>query len=330
MAIGTLSSFKIYEPELYGGMYEGLNQVTTGFNAGSNNCIQLVQNESVGHFMKESFYKQISGLIAHRDVTSVAAVSSLPMTHDELVNVKVNKRIGPVEMTYDAFKKVGEDTREFSFQLGKQIAEEKAKNFINTAILAVETAISGQASVIHDATSAGINNVTTVSPRNLNAGLKKFGDFAPQIQMWVMHSSTYFDLVDEAIASNVYDVGGIAIKAGTPGTLGRPVLVIDAPALTDANGSLADTYNILGLVPGAVTVSESEDQDLISLPVAGKANLTYIIQGEYAYNVGIKGFKWDVANGSSNPSDATLGTSSNWDLAVSHVKLGPGIRIVTN
>jgi hypothetical protein len=99
--------------------------------------------------------------------------------------------------------------------------------------------------------------------------------------------------------------------------------------LTDANGSLADTYNTLGLVAGAVTVEESEEETFYTGMLPGNENLQRIWQSEHAFNITVKGSKWDVTNGGANPSDATLGTTTNWDKVASDAKLCAGVRLVS-
>jgi hypothetical protein len=154
---------------------------------------------------------------------------------------------------------------------------------------------------------------------------------ASEIAAWVMHSKPFFDLVggsltDQAIA---YQIGGFTIFSGNAASFGRPIVVTDSPALYNDNGSLTDTYNTLGLVPDAVAVIESENKDLLAEPVTGLLNLVMRFQGEYALNLLCTGFQWDVANGGANPTDATLGTTTNWDLVVSSVKQAAGVRILT-
>lgn len=324
MAIGKGSDFKIYEEQFYGGLFEGIAQIVDGFNASSNGAIRLVQQALKANYEKESFFKDISGLIAHRDITSVAAATDLAMTQGEFVGVKIARGIGPVAQTLDAWRKLGKDSKEMSFQLGKIIAGNKAKDYINTVILAVETALAGQATLNYDGTAGTMSHTTLVN------GMALMGDYAGQIVMFVMHSKVYFDLMKQAIADKVFEVAGATIYNGNVATFGRPVLVIDSPALYDANGSAADSYNTLGLVTGAVTLKESEEQEIYSEVVTGLKNLVYRVQGEYAYNIEVKGLAWDVTNGGTNPTDATLGTTTNWDLAVGDVKNGPGVRIVTD
>ncbi len=124
----------------------------------------------------------------------------------------------------------------------------------------------------------------------------------------------------------------MVVYGGTPGTLGRPVVVVDAPALytaaTSASGSYA-TYHTLGLVANGAVVTESEQEEVVSEVVTGLENLVFRVQGEYAFNLECKGFAWDVTNGGANPTNAAIGTSSNWDKAATDKKALSGVRITT-
>ena len=45
-------------------------------------------------------------------------------------------------------------------------------------------------------------------------------------------------------------------------------------------------------------------------------------------DVGVKGFQWDTGNGGVNPTDANVGTSTNWDKVLTSIKDCAGVRIV--
>lgn len=324
MAIGKASDFKIYEPEFYGGMAEGIAQNVQAFNAASNGAIRLVARALKGHYEKESFFKDISGLISRRDITSVSAATDLAMTQGEFVSVKVNRKIGPAAQTIDAFRKAGLSPQEMSFSLGKMIGDRKLKDYINTAILSAETALDGQSALKVDKSAA---SPTTLTHQWLVAAMALLGDSAQNIRAWVMHSKPFFDLMGQAITDKIFGVADVTIFGGGPGSLGKPIIVTDAPALWDLNGSALDTYNVLGLVDGAVTVTESEEQEIVSEVVTGLENLVMRLQGEYAFNVGVKGFQWDVANGGPNPDDTALGVTTNWDKAATENKNLAGVRL---
>jgi len=326
MSIGLGTDFKIYDKQFYGGQYEFVSQNLGVFNAASGNALALVSEKLLGDYEVEAFLQYVSGVITRRDLTSVATVNDIAMTMEEFVNVKINRKIGPVAQTLDAWRKIGKDAQEMSFKLGKMVAEAKTQDYVNTLILAIEAALEGQAALTYDATG---ETDKTLQHLYLVRGMAKMGDAGERIACWVMHSKPWYDLVGQAIVDKIYEVANVAVYKGITPTLGRPTVVVDAPALTDANGSLADTYNILGLVPSAGVVKESEEENIVSDIVTGLENLVFRVQGEYAFNVGIKGFQWDRTNGGANPLDATLGTTTNWDLVATSIKHAAGVRIVT-
>lgn len=327
MAIGKASDFKVYNEQLFGGLWEGLSQNADGFNAASAGTIRLIPRDRLGDYSYSSFFKSISSVVARRDTTSVSAATDLAMTQDESISVKISRRFGPVAQTIDAWKKVGRDPQEMSFRLGAMMAEEMALDMINTALLAGEAAIEGQSTFNYDATG---ETTKTMTHTHMVNGFKTMGDKAASLRTVVMHSKPGFDLQIQGIADNVFEVGGTIINTNFVPMFNKNVVTIDAPALTDANGSLIDTYNTLALVNDAIVVEESENPPTVAFDlVTGLDNLIYRFQAEYAYNITVKGVKWDVTNGGANPTDAALGTTTNWDLAVTSFKNGAGIRVLT-
>jgi hypothetical protein len=118
----------------------------------------------------------------------------------------------------------------------------------------------------------------------------------------------------------------VALFGAQPPTFNRPFLATDAASLwIDAT---TDTYQVLGLVPGAIRLTaDTQLSQVIVQEVTGGENLKLRIQGERDWLVAVKGYTYDYANGGANPSDAALATATNWDLVASSHKLGAGILI---
>lgn len=324
MATADYRDFKIYDDQFQGGVYEKISQFIQGFNAASAGAIRMSTASILGHYRKESIFKLISGLVSRRDIASTNDATAVKPAQDEIISVKLNGKIGPVDLTLDALSKIGSDEREMSFILGQMVGEAKIQYQINRAIMAVEAALETAASV--DVTS---ETVKTMTHTHLVSGMAILGDQASRIVCLVMHSKAYFDLIKQSIADKVFEVAGATIYSGTPVTFNRPVLVTDCPSLTDANGSATDTYNTLALVDGAVEVIDSEEDKMVNTIVTGKENLIMRLQGEFAFNLGVKGHKWDTTNGGVNPTDTAIATASNWDQVVSSIKDAAGARLVT-
>lgn len=319
MPAGTKLDFKIYDEQYFGGQYERLVQNVAVFNEASQGALQLTTKTIKGDFEREAFMKEIASLIARRDTGSVAAVADLAPTQGEFVGVKVNKRIGPIGQTLDAWKKIAESPELFSFYVGRLVADQKIQNMVNTAISAVEAALQGQAALVTTVAA-------TIQHGNLVDAMAKMGDQSGNIACFVMHSKPYHDLVKQSITDKIFGVANVAIYQGSVATLGKPTVVIDSPALVDAGAP--NTYNTLGLVAGAVQVAESEGEDIEFQKVTGLENLIYRLQGEYAYNLRVKGFKYNTAAG-ANPTDAALATAANWVKEATQDKALAGVRLVT-
>ena len=325
MAIGKGSDFKIYDELVLGSMVERQAQNINAFNAASRNTLRLTAARHQGNYTYESFFKKVS-LVNRRDITSVAGLTDTALTQGENVSVKVNRRIGPVAQTLDAFRKIMRPASSdaISTALGNQVADDMTADMLNTGLKAVTAAIKNQSSVAIADTGA------TVTTADLVTALAKMGDQASRITAWVMHSKTYYDLVKSQISANIDGVSNFVVAQATPITLNRPVLVTDAAALLTSGASPAlDRYTTLGLVEGALTVEDSEEQNFFSDLVTGLENIVYRYQGEYAFNLSMKGFAWDVANGGANPTDGALATGSNWDVTATSFKDLAGVSLIT-
>ncbi|WP_448506610.1 major capsid protein [Immundisolibacter sp.] len=324
MAIGTKSDFKIYDDQFFGGMSEVIEQNSNAFNAASNGAIVLQPERLIGDFEKESFIKSISGLVSRRNIASVSAAADLAVVQGENVAVKINRKIGPVAQTLDAFRKIGMsvDAQTLSFMLGEQVGKAVMTDYINTAVLGARAALNATTAVLHDYSATG-----TITHGQMVVGMSKLGDASSRIAAFVMHSKPYHDLMGQAIADKVYEVAGAAIYGGTVATFGRPVVVLDAPALMTSG--TPNKYDTLGLVPEAVTVRESEERTIENQIITGLENLVVRMQGEYAFSLGVKGYTWDVTNGGVNPDDTALALGTNWDQTATDKRSLAGIIIKT-
>lgn len=320
-AISTLTDFKIYDEQFFAGVYEGIAENLNVFNEASLGALILSAKAMKGQFERESFMKNLSTIISRRDPSSVAGVADQKLVQGEFVGPKINRQIGPVAGTLDEWKKINENPELMSFYAGKAAAEGKLQDFVHSAINSVAAAIRGQAGLL-TTKGAGL----TITQNFLVDIQRPFGDKAANISCFVMHSKPYFDLLGDAITQKIFGVANIAIYEGTVATLGKPTIVVDAPALIIAGAP--NRYVTLGLVGGAVEIKESEDQTVFSQMVTGLANLVMRMQGEYAFNIRVKGFAYDTTAG-VNPTDAAVGTSANWLLQAAQLKNTAGVALTT-
>ena len=325
-AVALGSDFKIYNAEFQTGVMERVAQNLDAFNEKSRNAIRLVTKALKGEYLKEAFFKPDSSDFTRRDVDSFADVDTLKPTQDEFISVKLNRRFGPYAFTGDSIRKIQISNRALSLLLGRRYGIRKLESQLNSGIIAVEAAIEGQTDLNYDATG---ESTATLTQEHLVSGLAKMGDRQNRIICWVMHSKPWADLMKNTMTTDAFafQIGDIAVNRGTIPTLGRPTIVTDSSALWDLNGTATDTYNVLGLVEDAVVITESEEDTIESDKSLGAEQIIYLVQGECAFTVGVKGMKWDITNGGANPTDSALGTTTNWDAAATDDKDKAGVRI---
>ncbi len=315
MATTLASDLKIYEAQFQSGMTETLQQNVEAFNAASNGGIVLRSSEHKGNFEQNAFFKSISSLISRQDITSDAALTPTKMQQDENVSVKLHRKMA-TDLTYKAAKMAGIEFDAMVFAHGEQFAKAMMNEMLNSALLAARVALANQADVTKDVT--GETN-KSVDHKYLLQTLAKFGDANDKIACWVMHSQQFFDLAVASISDDVVNVAdGIIRRVDVPG-LGRPVLITDSDSLI-ATADTPDSYFVLGLAQGGIDVNESEGINRIIDQVTGLEQLVLRVQAEYGYSLGVKGFKYDMANGGANPTAGTLGTASNWDKVATDKK----------
>lgn len=330
MAVATASDFKIYNELFFTGQTEVIQQVVQVWNAASLNTLMLRPRLLKGDYEQRSFFKEIASLVSRRDTTSTADATALKITQDEFVGVKLSRKIGPVRSTLDAFKKIGADAATFSLNFGRQSAVGVLQDYVDTAIAALVASLRGQPALVYDAADLPAGSTVTMTHAHLANGLANFGDASSRILAWVMHSKVFWDLIKQAITDKIDGIASMAIAQASPGTFNRPVIITDSANLKETTGSSETQYFTLGLVADAAVVDESEDQQIESDLDLKTENLEMIIKGDYAYNLSLKGMKWDTTNGGVNPTAAAVGTPTNWDGVASDKRSMPGILIISD
>lgn len=321
MATGKASDFQIYNDYVWSSYSEVLAQNADAFNTRSNGAIRLETVARKGNYNYSSFFKSVSSLVSRRDNTSVSSATDLALTQGDEIGVKLSRKIGPIANTRDSLAKIGADDAKFSMVLGEQIAKAVTLDYLNTALIGTQAALSFSGWEVDKSAASP----TTMCHAWLAAALAKMGDAAQQVVCWVMHSKPYHDLVAASITDKITNVADVTIAAGTAAALGRPVVVSDSSALV--NGS---DYYTLGLVRDAITVEESEQRQIVSQVVTGYETLIIRIQGEYAFNLKLKGFQWDTGNGGANPDDTAVGTQAYWDKVASDNRNIAGVMLLTH
>ena len=324
MATSLVSDFKVIDAVMQTGYVETLAQASSAFNGASGESFVLEAPESKGgHYERSAFFQALAnGAVTRRDITSTAAATAAKLTQAEMIGVKINRKVGPIETTLDAIRKVGGTLEGISYAIGQQVAKGQLVDMVNTSIAALSAALTTAASSLVNVTAVGNG---TMTHNHLVTGLATLGDRSNEVAAWVMHSKAYHDLVGQAITDKVVEVAGTTIISGSVATFGKPVVLVDAPGLLIAGSP--NNYLTLGLRKGAVSVKMTEDMSLVNQLVTGNEQLIQRFQGEYAYNMKLLGFQWDIGVGGVNPDNTALSLGTNWDKVLSDIKDCAGLII---
>ena len=312
-------NFVIYDEEWHTGATEVIQQAAIELNQAAGGSMAMTTQRMRGEFLKESFFKEIQGLVRDRDPNDLTDSTADDLEMGEEVAAKIHKSIH-VEKALNAFNALGDDAREFSFIVGTQQGQVMVVDYLNTALASVVAAIRSEEKVVYDATET---DKPQPSPANLNRIKKRMGDQSQRIVAWAMDATMLHDLVEENIESKITNVADVNIwNAGNPGLVGLPAIVTDSPFLMEEGGEEEpDKHFIVGLTERAVEAIEAEERNVLAETVGGKKNLLGRIQSEFAVINKVKGCAY---TGGEHPTTSDLADPENWEFVVTSHKSGPG------
>lgn len=306
---GTVNSDVIIYNDLVQTAYLERIQDNIDVFGGSSNGAISIRNELIeGDFRKQAFY-QFDGSVSHRNVNSDSTVDAYKIGAEEMVSVKCPWKFGPFKTTKEAFKRRMRSPEEFSMVVGMKMADATMLYWIQAALASLNAAIDDAMRVS--------GSVKENGKKIFTKGLRKMGDKFERIALLAMHSSTFFDVVDEAIDNKIFNEADIVIYGGQPGSMGKPILVTDKCA----------SDKIFGLQPGAVSVVESQAPETIQYPINNEENISIGYRAEGAFNMELLGYSWEPDTGGSNPDLENLGKADNWEKYASSYKATAGFVI---
>jgi uncharacterized protein YjdB len=313
MATTVNSDLIIYNDQVQTAYLERMQDVLDVFNAASNGALVLRNELLEGDFTYRSMYT-VPGSVAHRNVNSDATVSGTKIGADEMIGVKTPWKYGPYEATEESFKRRARSVEEFSQLIGQHMADATLDYMIQAVFAALTAAIGANTAMVAQ------GDWVLDGKKVLTKGMRKFGDRAGRIVCFAMDSTVYFDMVDQAIDNKIFEEAGFVIYGGTPGTMGKPVLVSDK----------IPEDSIFGLQAGAAQVVESQAPGVRSYNIDNQENLALGYRAEGTFNIELMGYSW-ATDGSpaapSNPNLAQLGSGANWRKYASDNKATAGVLI---
>ncbi|KPK79011.1 MAG: hypothetical protein AMJ81_13940 [Phycisphaerae bacterium SM23_33] len=324
--------------------YRGLAEILDVFNEASGGCIVLAsanarQASEGGEYTQWRRFKAMSGLDNRVDTdnpANTATAVKLEMTAG--ASVRQTRRLGPVNFSDDAPAAAGMTREAWNANIGRQFAETQFKtirnNIIAAAVAAVDSADTPSADChvldVARGKTAGAKVAITASQLNLLLG--KMADHREDIELLVMPSPVFTDLVGDQIANFKVDrIAGTLLYTDVPAAFGRKVVVADIPALEVAQTSgYYSKYFVLGLGRGALTAEITADGPADVDRDLDTESVRNILRKDYWVDYAVRGMQWAPAGATPNPTDAQLATAANWDEDYDDHRDLPVVKLVVN
>ena len=329
MATTLSSGFTIYNEWVQLGFLERIAQNINGFNANSNNAINLTTQDLVGDFSEEAFFAEIATakMIFDRDKNGIGAVTPEALGDIETVIPQLPTRFGPFQSTRQAFLDKGKSPEEFSRLLGVALADNQMADMLNTGIAAFVAAVQHGGKMVVGGGSAG---AASLSYTSLIDGMALYGDRIDEIACFVMRGKDYFGLMaGNVTAATIDSVAGATLNAGGVATFGKPVLVTDSPALLATGAAAKDSGAVLALTKNAITVAAGNDLYVESQTELLKENILINWQGEGNYTLRLKGYSFDKALAAGGITRDNAADGTKWTQNVTSEKNSGGGVIIT-
>lgn len=317
----ALTNMKVFSQYIKHATIETLMQMVQKFNAASNGAIRLTTQGVDGDFLQESIWKGLHS--AQRRVDRYAAngaQSATALAQLQQNSVKIAGGFGPILWEPSQLTWIEKDPAEALEVISRNLAEAIIADQLNTAIAALVAGIANNASATND-----VSATAGISYTALNAAHAKFGDASASLVAQVMTGTVFHRLIGQNLtnAENLFRSNGVTVVD----ILGKAVVVTDAPALTEVVTGSPDVtkQKVLSLADAAAIVHDGSDIVTNIESSNGKERIETTFQADYTFSLGLKGYAWDITNGGKSPTDAEIGTGSNWDQFVSGVKATAGV-----
>lgn len=325
----ALSDLQVYSEYAYTTFTETLQQQVELFNAATGGAVTLTSAAHQGDFSQEAFFARIAGgTVRRRNAYGTGPVAEKSLTQEEDVAVKVAAGTPPILINPGQFRWIQMNPDVAGVVLGQQLAVDSMADMLNTGLGATISALSGAPEVVLDVSGdpaeAGI-----MSFQNMNRAQALFGDRSSRIQTWITHSAPLHGLYGQNLKNEngLFSYGTINVIRDP---FGKIIVMTDSPQLIEVNADpTLNQYHTLGLTTAALRIGQNNDFDANEETRNGQENIVRTYQAEWSFNVGVKGFAWDKANGGKSPTDAALFQSTNWDRIVSDKKDLAGVVLTS-
>lgn len=313
----ALNQIDVFEKTIYGSATDILKENVAVFNQNSNGAIRLSNMSIVGDFAQQLDLMLGESIIKSRNPYANTELTAKEFTRVKDNVVKLAFGTHPVTWTNAEFNWVKQNPELAGVKIGRKLANDVMQTMAEFAIGSVATALASNTAV-----KTVVENATPLSHNHFVQALAPMGDQFNTIALYVIHSKTYFQLLETTFknAERLWDFGNYAVMRTA---IGQHFLITDNKGLLNASTSV---YS-LGLKPNSVVVGTEADFDQHTEKHGGKENLYYTYQAEWTSGLKIANRRYKTADGMNGLTYANVTTASNWEKISNNVKDETGVVI---
>lgn len=312
-----LTAVQVFENTVYKVGKELLRENVEVFNGSSQGAIVL-SNKSIQGDFEQTLDLVLGGdLIKSRNPYADNSLTAKGFDRVKDNIVKLGFGTNPVQWTNAEFNWVKQDPSLAGAKIGRAIAQQTAKAMAEFAIGAVATCLNSNTQVKYE-----IPNTRKLTHLDLIQAIRPMGDQMNSIQLYIMHSTQYFDLLETTFknAERLFDFAGITIMRNA---LGQTFLITDNKALTTNQADYT-----LGLKKGSVLVGMESDYDSVYQKHGGKENIVHTFQSEWTSSLKVSNYRFKTSDAMNGLNYGMITTASNWERIDSDKKAETGVIVV--
>ena len=313
-------SLYIFNDQVRSTATELVDQDVQKFNEASAGTLILGNQFVIGDYVEQAMWQLVDGIANRRNAyggTTAVDAQTLGQVLDR--SVKIDGRVGPLNITGTMMRRIGAGDTEPAAVVAAQASAAMFQDYLNTTAACLVAAIGNNADLVKDI-SGETGTAANISMQGLNKANALMGDRSQQIRAYIMHSMAFHSLIDQAInnVESLFVIGDLTVYKDF---LGRRYVVSDIPQLSAGEG----VYNTLGLTPSAAIVQVGGLYDMVTAEKTGGQNILRQMQGEYDFNVSLKGYSWVGQKTGQSPTDEELATASSWSKTATSNKDTAGV-----
>jgi len=313
----ALSDMEVFNKYFQPAIIETLAQMVDKFNASSGGAISLTTEGFEGDFLQRSFFQSLHSAVRRVDLYATnTAVAPTNLAQIKESGVKVAGGFGPIQYEPAQMTWLNKPTVEAIEVISRNFAEVMMADQLNTAILALVAAIENQAALVND-----VSGASAVNYESINNAHGLYGDSSSSLITQVMSGAASHRMIGQ----NIGNVNRLfqATNVQVIDILGRLVVVTDAPALSEPGKD-----KVLSLASQAAVVYDGSDVITNIERSNGKQRIESTIQSDYSFGLSLLGYTWEEGSGGKSPSNAALGTGTNWTQTKSSIKHTAGVLTI--